>query len=330
MGRLCFLNQKSLKEVFLECLQNKPTLGSKVVLEGKGINSAIEIHPPKRLATDTNVKKKNQNGVSMLTEEGLRKFQQELNDKDDVLSTINSEWTASLYEVPIDKPIGLNLEKFLNNIGNGITTTQTFGTLGEVPSVEVQRKVMEDIIKSNKTMLSVMNSRKIHLENIKQNWDTGDLAKTLNALVINKDTSAVMDFLNDTFVENDFNKEMIKSNILRIKITNWGALLSHIYTLLNSKYETYLIWGIRALRVVFQTISEIIFKAKQEIKNGVETVGEIKNAEKERRISMILKQLTKIVECKGITKGRLRENISGDLIRKIVPDIELFLSKFTS
>ena len=265
----------------------------------------------------------------MLTEEGLRKFEQEMKDKDDVLSTFNSECTASLYEVPIDRPIGLNLEKFLNNIGNGITTTQTFGTIKDAPSVEVQRKVMEDIIKSNKTMLSVMNSRKIHLENIKQNWDTGDLAKALNALVINKDTSAVMDFINDTYVENDINRETIRNNVSRIKITNWGQLLSHIYTLLNSKYETYLICGIKALKVVFQTISEIIFKAKQDIKSGIEIAGEIKNTEKERRVTMILKQLSKIVESKGVTKGRLRENTSGDLIRKIIPDIELFLAKIS-
>ena len=135
------------------------------------------------------------------------------------------------------------MEKFLNNIGNGITTTQTFGTLGQVPPVEVQRKVMEDVIKSNKTMLSVLNSRKIHLENVQINWQKGDLSKTLNALVINKDTSAVMDFFNNSFVlrDDESNKEFLRKNLTAIKITNCSALLSHIYTLLNSKYESYLI-----------------------------------------------------------------------------------------
>jgi len=95
---------------------------------------------------------------------------------------------------------------------------------------------MEEVIKSNKTMLSVMNSRKIHLQNVQDNWELGDLSKTLNALVINKDTSAVMDFMNNSFVEGKDTK-----NIEAIRITNSGSLLSHIYTLLNSKYETYLI-----------------------------------------------------------------------------------------
>ena len=59
-----------------------------------------------------------------------------------------------------------------------------------------------------------MSSRKIHLENVMANWETGDLSKTLNALVINKDTSAVMDFINNTFVEDDLgiNKETVRKH----------------------------------------------------------------------------------------------------------------------
>lgn len=306
----------------------KPSLNSKVVLEGKSINQMIEVNPPKK----PNVVQSNKSpieGLSLLTEEGLKKFEMQLNNNDDI-STIRSEWTASLYEVPIDKPWGLNLEKFLNNVSHGITTTQTFGTLNQAPPIEVQRKIMEDVIKSNKTMLSVMNSRRIHLENVKVNWELGDLSKTLNALVINKDTSAVMDFINNSFVESDdgTNREMIRHNIQGIKITNCGALLSHIYTLLNSKYETYLICGIKALKVVFQTISEIIFKCRDDIRNGNEVAGEIKNEEKGRRLTILMKQLTKIVESKGIAKGRLRQNKSGELIRDIIPDIELFISTY--
>jgi WD40 repeat protein len=309
---------------------SKPSLGKKVVLEGKGINHVLEINQPKNMISDVNKQNNQNNGVSKLTEEGLRKFVEDLNGNDGDLSTIRSEGTASLYEVPIDKPCGLNLEKFLNNVSNGITTTQTFGTLGQVPPIEVQRKVMEDIIKSNKTMLSVMNSRKIHLDNVKINWESGDLSKTLNALVLNKDTSAVMDFVNNTFVlsYNGSNHDSIRKNVSSIRITNCGSLLSHIYTLLNSKYETYLIWGIKALKVVFQTVSVIIFKWRDDIKNGFEVAGDIKNDEKSRRLIILMKQINKMVDCKGVTKGRLRQNTSGELIRDIIPDIELFMSTY--
>lgn len=221
-GKAMVSNQKEERKGILGMPTKKPSLDSKAILEGKGINSIIEIPPVKKNISDIKNNLNPRNGISLLTEEGLKKFEAQLNDRDEDLSTIKSECTASLYEVPIDKPCGLNLEKFLNNISNGITTTQTFGTLGMVPSVEVQRKVMEDLIKSNKTMLSVMNSRRIHLDNVKINWESGDLSKTLNALVINKDTSAVMDFFNNSFVEKDdgSNHDMIKRNVASIKITN--------------------------------------------------------------------------------------------------------------
>ena len=296
-GKSKITKQKSRKKVFCNNGKNmiqkpeerkksgfgppssKPSLGSKVAIEGKGINGAM-VNPSSKNAV-SNVRKSNNGGVSLLTEEGLRKFEKELNLNVHENSTIKSEYTASLYEVPIDKPCGLNLEKFLKNVGNGITTTQTYGTMGAAPSIEVQRKLMEEIIKSNKTMLSVMNSRKIHLENVQTNWNWGDLSKTLNALVINKDTSAVMDFMNNTFVINDeASSDSIRSNVQNVKINNWGALLSHIYTLLDSRYETYLICGIKALKLVFQRVSEIISKAKDDIKHNKETAGEIKNEEK--------------------------------------------------
>jgi hypothetical protein len=148
----------------------KPTSGAKVVLEGKGLNGVIDLQPPKRINIDlSHAKNGAPSGISLLTEEGLRNFERELNDNSHETSTLQSECTASFYEVPVDKPLGLNLEKFLNNVGNGITSTQNYGTMGMAPPIEVQRKVMEDIIKSNKTMLSVINSNRIHLDNVKVN-----------------------------------------------------------------------------------------------------------------------------------------------------------------
>ena len=227
------------------------------------------------------VRQRSNGDMSLLTEEGLKNFEKELNQNSHENSTIESEYTASLYEVPIDKPCGLNLEKFLTNVGDDITTTQTYGTIGAAPSINIQWKIIEEIIKSNKTMLSVMNSRKIHLKNMQTDWNSGDLSKTLNALVINKDSSAVMDFMNNAFVIKDkVNSESVRFNVQNTKINNWGALLSHIYTLLNTKYETYLICSIKALTLVFQRVSELISKARDDIKQYIKTAREIKNEEK--------------------------------------------------
>jgi hypothetical protein len=89
-----------------------------------------------------------------------------------------------------------------------------------------------------------------------------------------------MDFINNTFVEHADNDECLRNNVQSIKIVNCGAMLSHIYTLLNSKYGTYLICGIKALKVIFQKVSEIIFKAQESIRSGIEVMGDIKNDEK--------------------------------------------------
>jgi len=77
-----------------------------------------------------------------------------------------------------------------------------------------------------------------------------------------------------------------------------------------------------------QPISEIIFKCSNDIKNGIEVAGEIKNDEKKRRLKHLFKQLTKIVNSSAINKAKLRENKSGKMFREVLPEIELFLSKY--
>ncbi|CAI2381436.1 unnamed protein product [Moneuplotes crassus] len=299
-----------------------PPLEMNSVLAGKGINSHFE---PKPVTKATIMPSENQK----LTEDKIKNFEEQINDKYGDID-IDKSAVSSLYEVPIDQPVGLNLEKFLNNVSKGITSSQTFTTIGNVPSIEEQRNIIEDVIKSNKTTLSILSSRKIHLDNIKQNWRLGDLSKTLNSMVINKDTSAVMDFFNNTFVvrEGGPDQETVRKNLGLVKITNCLSLLSHIYTLLQTKYETYLLCGIKTLKVIMQPISEIIFKCSNDIKNGIEVAGEIKNDEKKRRLKHLFKQLTKIVNSSAINKAKLRENKSGKMFREVLPEIELFLSKY--
>mmetsp|Transcript_8115 Transcript_8115/g.7695 ORF Transcript_8115/g.7695 Transcript_8115/m.7695 type:complete len:211 (-) Transcript_8115:307-939(-) len=191
-----------------------PPLEMNSVLAGKGINSHFE---PKPVTKATIMPSENQK----LTEDKIKNFEEQINDKYGDID-IDKSAVSSLYEVPIDQPVGLNLEKFLNNVSKGITSSQTFTTIGNVPSIEEQRNIIEDVIKSNKTTLSILSSRKIHLDNIKQNWRLGDLSKTLNSMVINKDTSAVMDFFNNTFVvrEGGPDQETVRKNLGLVKITN--------------------------------------------------------------------------------------------------------------
>ena len=99
-------------------------------------------------------------------------------------TTTNSLFAPSLYEVPTDTPLGLDLEKFLATEWNI-----------EDPSEEdSQAKLMQGIMKDNKTMLSIMNKRTNNLRLLQKWWGKGSMDSTINTLSSRRDTSLVVDF----------------------------------------------------------------------------------------------------------------------------------------
>lgn len=83
---------KEEKKVMFGAPSQKPTLGSKSFLEGKSINAAIAVPSSKKLSLEGEQNKREEEKViSLLTEEGLKKFEQQLNMNDNDISTIKSE-----------------------------------------------------------------------------------------------------------------------------------------------------------------------------------------------------------------------------------------------
>ena len=186
--------------------------------------------------------------------------------------------TPSLYEVPTDTPLGLDLEKFL------ITETN----FGDANDQNHQEKVMQSIIKDNKTMLSILNKRTLTVRTLMNWWNKGNIDSTINALTSKRDTSVVMDFFNYAFVKGDH------SNFDQITMENAAALLAHLFSLINSKYETYLIVGIKALKVIFEHVSIIISNECNIMREGGEVSMEVKQQQNLQKALMILGQLEKL------------------------------------
>jgi hypothetical protein len=157
-------------------------------------------------------------------------------------TTTNSLFAPSLYEVPTDTPLGLDLEKFLTDDIEIDNPSEEDG----------QVKIMQNLMKENKTMLSIVHKRNNNLKALLNWWSKGNVDSTINTLTSRRDTSLVMDFFNYTFA-----KEPLK-NLSIISMENAAAILAHLYSLINSKYETYLIVGIKALKHVFDQVTLIL------------------------------------------------------------------------
>ena len=192
--------------------------------------------------------------------------------------TNTSFMTPSLYEVPTDTPLGLDLEAFL------ITDTN----FGDSDNKDHQEKVMQSIIKDNKTMLSILNKRTLTVQTLMNWWNKGNIDSTINALTSKRDTSVVMDFFNYAFVKGGH------ANLDQITMENAAAILAHLFSLINSKYETYLIVGIKALKVIFEHVSVLISSECNIMREGGEVSMEVKQQQNVQKALMILGQLEKL------------------------------------
>jgi hypothetical protein len=70
-----------------------------------------------------------------------------------------------------------------------------------------------------------------------------------------KDVSCVMDFISNTIINSPDQGQKIISNV---SLERAGDLLGHVNSLVNSKYDTYLTCGLKATKVLFYKIVEMI------------------------------------------------------------------------
>jgi katanin p80 WD40 repeat-containing subunit B1 len=87
------------------------------------------------------------------------------------------------------------------------------------------------------TLIGVMQRRMSSIKVIQTYWSKGSITSALNALNMMNDTSIVMDLLNNTFAENQ--------KIDTLNYENIAQILPHATSLVNSKYETHILAGLK-------------------------------------------------------------------------------------
>lgn len=125
-------------------------------------------------------------------------------------------------KAPHDKPIGLELKSFDMDAG-----------AGQKRDIEIINEVMEQ----HNTLVGVVQRRISSIKVIQNWWSKNNIASAINALNMMNDQSIVMDVLNNTFAENQ--------KIEALSYDNISQILPHAISLVNSKYETHILAGLK-------------------------------------------------------------------------------------
>ncbi len=87
-------------------------------------------------------------------------------------------------------------------------------------------------------MLGVIQRRMSSIKVILNWWNKGNVTSAINALNMMNDNSVIMDVLNNTFADNQ--------RIDMLNYENVAAILPHAISLINSKYETHILAGLKS------------------------------------------------------------------------------------
>jgi hypothetical protein len=130
---------------------------------------------------------------------------------------------ATYVKSPFDKPIGIDFKSFEMDAGQST----------KKKDLEIINETMEQ----HTTLIGVVQRRIQSIKVILNWWNKGNITSAINALSMMNDTSIVMDVLNSTFADNQKIDQLNYDNLIQI--------LPHTTSLVNSKYETHIIAGLK-------------------------------------------------------------------------------------
>ncbi|TNV83313.1 hypothetical protein FGO68_gene14301 [Halteria grandinella] len=257
---------------------------------------------------------------SLLTESPPRKSRAQLVQSQVSLSAIqeapqsaeqrmrltNTTNLSSLYEIPIDKPLNIDLGKFLQpkedlryQNGNDI-------------------EIINEAMKQHPLIDNIMTRRQRNMRTVMKWWHQGNISSTINALTQMNDLSVLNDFLSDTFAQNQ------RLEVLTIE--NAPAVIGHCLTLINSKYESHTVTGVKTCGNIFNVFRDRIMQAKSVIVN--ERFVDLERETRLQKFDMLIDQFEKALAAPGwdralkSTNQELREKAS-----QIDNDIDYFIEK---
>lgn len=127
-------------------------------------------------------------------------------------------------------------------------------------------------------------------------WDKGSITSALNALSMMNDAGIVMDVLNNTFAENQ------KIDVLNYE--NIAQVLHHATSLINSKYETHVLAGLKsALNIIKYWGQEMIKIKTVPVSGGVDLARE----ERIKKVDACIDHFMNLYKSKGFQKSLKRQ-----------------------
>lgn len=104
-----------------------------------------------------------------------------------------------------------------------------------------------------------------------------------------------------------------------ISLEKASDILGHINSLINSKYEPYLVCGLKALRMIFYKVQEWV---------NIECTM-MDNETSEQNAAICVKHLEQIAKSSGMKKALRWQTDAGMLAQNIQTELEFYVNNFT-
>mmetsp|Transcript_41859 Transcript_41859/g.40200 ORF Transcript_41859/g.40200 Transcript_41859/m.40200 type:complete len:181 (+) Transcript_41859:1398-1940(+) len=166
------------------------------------------------------------------------------------------------------------------------------------------------------TVMGVVNRRMNSIRVILNYWKKGDFNSVINGLGMMNDTSVVMDVLNHTFADNQ--------KIEMLNYENVANLLPHCIVLVNSKYETHILAGLKSTSNILTHFAGEIIKIKTvPVSGGVDLARE----ERLKKCEACVEQFYNFFKSKGFQKALKRKGEVAEIAMNLHGKLTMFLNK---
>ena len=157
-------------------------------------------------------------------------------------------------------------------------------------------EVINEVMAQHPGMVSILQRRLDQVKVIMHWWNKGSVTSAINALSMQPNDLAVAnDVLNATFAKNQ--------RLDLLNYDNIAAIVPHATNLVNSKYETHILCGLRTTLNILKQFGEPMIQIKtMPVGRGVDLARE----ERIGKVDVCVEQLFKFHQSKGFQKAQTR------------------------
>lgn len=207
------------------------------------------------------------------------------------------------------EPMGLDFNKFLQ-----VNPDETIHEISQTNDLSLVQAINEQHISIKGAIVKRCNSLKM----VSKWWSDSNISSALTALNMIKDLPVINDFFNFALIQ----REDIKK--IPLSLDHAISLLSHIYSLINSKYESYCKTGCKAGVILLKNFNERISLVKSNI-SGMESKEE--RLKKSEVIIDIFDKIFKSSQLDKLRKITKNQDIC-QLATSLYTDLEFFLKPY--